>query len=136
MATLSQFSKRESFVQVAAPFVLVTMWLHKKTWRERRSLLSIWKMQPRSLGFRAKKREIHQAINKQSENILCGCLGHNLSGFFILSCAFWFFILSPESSPWALWSLGPPLHHLVFTPSLRRYSIDDYMYLLVSSCHD
>jgi hypothetical protein len=35
-----------------------------------------------------------------------------------------------------LWLLGPPLHHLVFTPSLRLYSIDDYMYLLVSSCHD
>lgn len=49
---------------------------HKKRGERGISPLSIWKMQLRSLGFRAKKREIHQATNKQTETILCGWSKH------------------------------------------------------------
>lgn len=140
---------------------------HKKRGERGISPLSIWKMQLRSLGFRAKKREIHQATNKQTNwnyivwlikasvylwHSLSMCptliawsswcedsLGHNLSGFFILSCVlsgFSFWVQNLRHEPCGRWLLGPPLHHLVFTPSLRLYSIDYYMYLRMSSCHD
>lgn len=107
---------------------------HKKRGERGISPLSIWKMQLRSLGFSAKKREIHQATNKQTNwnyivwlikasvylwHSLSMCptliawsswcensLGHKLEWiFYSIVCAFWFLILSPESSPWALWSL-------------------------------
>lgn len=126
-----------NFEAVFQKRILCTSWspfrfCHKKNGERGVYPLSIWKMQLRSLGFRAKKKEIHQATSKQTETILCdwskhpcicGILSpcvrlwlHDPDGvrtawdttwvdFFILSCAFWFFILSPESSPWALWSL-------------------------------
>lgn len=105
---------------------------HKKRGERGISPLSIWEMQLRSLGFRAKKREIHQATNKQTETILCGwskhpyicgilspCVRlwlHDPHGvrtawdttwvdFFFYRVCFLVFHLSPESSPLALWSL-------------------------------
>jgi hypothetical protein len=108
------------------------LFLPQKNMERGETPVSIWKMQLRSLGFSAKKREIHQATKQTNWNYtvwlikaslylwhslsMCptsiawsswckNSLGHNLSGFFILWCAFWFFILSAVSSPWALWLL-------------------------------